>query len=351
MDYGFVSSSNILLAPFRYLTDVHSRVFVFYLLSSAFIAIFIHWLGERQEGSDARNRTAATGIQGLAPRSIYTHPSAIVDYGYFIANGILYAVIIGPVAFFGTWFSSQIFQALQLIGNPIHLVGSPGPVSIVLYSIAIALAADFGVFLSHVLFHRIPMLWEFHKVHHSAEVLTPFTVYRMHPVDDVATLLIGGTLTGIVDAFVRFFIAPGISPYVIYGLGVATFLFYVLGYNLRHSHIWWSFGPTWSKFFISPAQHQIHHSKARKHWDKNFGLMFAIWDWMFGSLYVPVEREDIEFGIGNGEEREFSSPLRLYFVPFVKAGRRIRRKVRKALGLPIQGAKQGAEAGSTTGTK
>ena len=53
------------------------------------------------------------------------------------------------------------------------------------YGGAIFLAADFGFFFGHYLGHKVPLLWEFHKVHHSAEVLSPLTNYRFHPLDRV----------------------------------------------------------------------------------------------------------------------------------------------------------------------
>jgi sterol desaturase/sphingolipid hydroxylase (fatty acid hydroxylase superfamily) len=114
--------------------------------------------------------------------------------------------------------------------------------------------------------------------------------------------------------------------YTVYGLGIASYLFFLSGYHLRHSHIWLSYGPIGSTIFISPAQHQIHHSKAKRHWDKNFGFIFAFWDYLFGSLYIPKEKETIEFGIGNGEDHLYSSPLQLYVLPFKKALRLMRRR-------------------------
>jgi sterol desaturase/sphingolipid hydroxylase (fatty acid hydroxylase superfamily) len=141
----------------------------------------------------------------------------------------------------------------------------------------------------------------------------------MHPLDDILTMSVIGILTGTADAFARFFVSPSISLYTVYGIGIATYLFFVTGYHLRHSHIWLSYGPVLSAIFISPAQHQIHHSKAKRHWNKNYGFIFAIWDYLFGSLYIPKEKETIEFGIGNGEEHLYSSPLRLYLLPFKRA--------------------------------
>nr|WP_305907128.1 creatininase family protein [Methylomarinum sp. Ch1-1]MDP4519854.1 creatininase family protein [Methylomarinum sp. Ch1-1] len=93
-------------------------------------------------------------------------------------------------------------------------------------------------------------------------------------------------------------------------------LFYLFGYNLRHSHIWLSYGPFFSKLLISPAQHQIHHSANPTHFDKNFGFIFAIWDALFRSLYIPKQREILLFGLGGHENKQFSSFWSLYLMPF-----------------------------------
>ena len=43
----------------------------------------------------------------------------------------------------------------------------------------------------------------------------------------------------------------------------------------------------------SPAMHQVHHSAQVRHWDKNMGEVFAIWDWMFGTIYVPSRQREV----------------------------------------------------------
>ena len=49
---------------------------------------------------------------------------------------------------------------------------------------------------------------------------------------------------------------------------------------------------------MSPAHHQIHHSRNPAHFNKNLGSCLALWDWMFGTLYIPAaKREPLEFGV------------------------------------------------------
>ena len=71
------------------------------------------------------------------------------------------------------------------------------------------------------------------------------------------------------------------------------------GSNLRHSHINIKYWKWLEYIFISPAQHQLHHSIAQEHYDKNFGAALAIWDWLFGSLHLS-EEEKATFKIEKG---------------------------------------------------
>ena len=100
------------------------------------------------------------------------------------------------------------------------------------------------------------------------------------------------------------------------GTNLLLIIFYLFGYNLRHSHVWLSYGPFFSRIFISPAQHQIHHSSSPAHFDKNLGFMFAFWDGLFGTLYIPKKKENIIFGLGEIENEKFSSFWSLYLMPF-----------------------------------
>ena len=65
----------------------------------------------------------------------------------------------------------------------------------------------------------------------------------------------------------------------------------------------------------SPAQHQIHHSVAEEHYDKNFGAVFAIWDWLFGSLHVSEGEQDLQYGLIEAEGHSATDLRTIYFAP------------------------------------
>ena len=89
-----------------------------------------------------------------------------------------------------------------------------------------------------------------------------------------------GLITGIFD----FMSDHQISQYTLFGVGIVSFLFLGLGANLRHSHVKLKYPSFLERIFISPYQHQIHHSRDPKHHNKNMGGKFALWDWFFGRL-------------------------------------------------------------------
>lgn len=311
MDYLLSRFTDPFLAPFA----PSHRVYWLYLCTALAVAFILFVFGrERGAGFSLRS------FLGFCfPRSVYLHKSALVDYRYFVVNRIAFGLLILPVV-----AAVSIASAAGVTGGIYGFFGEPPfqlPEShgwIVIYTVLAALAMDFGLFLAHYLQHRVPLLWEFHKVHHSAQVLTPITAYRMHPVDDLLSMSMAGLLAGAVFGVFNFLQPGNPGPVMVLGLNLILFLFYVAGYNLRHSHIWLSYGPVVSRIFISPAQHQIHHSKAPQHFDKNFGFIFACWDGWFGSLYVPQDKEGIEVGLPEREDEEYSSIRRLYFLPFVK---------------------------------
>jgi sterol desaturase/sphingolipid hydroxylase (fatty acid hydroxylase superfamily) len=170
----------------------------------------------------------------------------------------------------------------------------------VLYTIGLLAAADLGWTAQHVLFHRIPSLWELHKVHHAAPTLGLLTIARLHPIDALTQGLVAGLTVGVFTGLCRW--ALGYSPGVVTVLGASAAMgaFRVFGI-FRHSPIGISFGPVVSHLLSSPAMHHIHHSRDPRHHDKNFGTVFSIWDRLLGTLYIPTETHGLRFGLDASE--------------------------------------------------
>jgi sterol desaturase/sphingolipid hydroxylase (fatty acid hydroxylase superfamily) len=187
-----------------------------------------------------------------------------------------------------------------------------------LLALTLFVADDFARYLGHWLEHRVPALWELHKVHHSAEVLNFITAERHHPLSLVFFALLSAAVIVPVNAIFLFAFPGVLSPLALFGANAFWVVANLAGGALRHSPVWLSFGPHVERWIISPAQHQIHHSTDRRHFDRNFGGTLAIWDRMFGTLYVTRrEREHIAFGLG-AETKGYQSFFALYWRPPVR---------------------------------
>ena len=234
----------------------------------------------------ARLRSRASGPAPLTPaakRSIRNDLAMFVLNGAFLFHILAAGVVAAPIV---GWTRDHL---RPIIGTHQLLHGVWAKICITLL---ITLVIDFSFFAAHVLQHRVPVLWCFHKVHHSAPVMTPFTAYRSHPVDDLTEGAIVSVLLGVFDGVLLLLLDPTISLVTIAGTN-AVFLIGLAGFaNLRHSHVWISWGHRLEHVLCSPAQHQIHHSTDPRHHDRNFGGLLSLWDWLFGTLITARTRED-----------------------------------------------------------
>lgn len=173
------------------------------------------------------------------------------------------------------------------------------PASLFLIGLALFLAEDFALYFVHRFHHDNRFLWPFHKVHHSAQVMNPVTAYRHHPVFNLIYGLVHAGLRGATQGLLLVLIFQQATLIDIAAINAFLMVFNILGANLRHSHIWLRFGTVAEHLIVSPAMHQVHHSTDPRHFNKNYGDSLAIWDWMFGTLYIPSDDEVIVFGLAD----------------------------------------------------
>lgn len=261
-----------------------------------------------------------SGLKYLFPRKIFLHRSAVLDYKFYVAR-----LFVSPfVTLFAALFPATAIAAVVSMGmtsvlGPVSFF-EPGLVSGLVYTVGLLLVVDFGFFFAHYLSHKLPFLWEFHKVHHAAEVLTPVTVRRMHPMDSITGFAAFGITAGTFNGLYSWAGHGGLDPVIIPGTVAILFVFRLTSV-LKHSHIWLNYGWFFSHIFNSPAQHQLHHSIELRHRDCNFGRAFSLWDWMFGTIYIPEKRETFAMGLDDEEHLKFRSVADCYLRPIVQAAR------------------------------
>lgn len=287
---GFMSFAGALVDPLVAFGDPSQRVFWPFLLASAALALLV------------RHRVSVPPRARPRLREIWLHPSALLDYRLLFVKAVLRATLLVP------WMVSTIAVAAATLGGLRGSFGSLPDLAVspwlvgVLFTVATFLMDDFTRYFVHRLMHRIPALWELHKVHHSATVLTPFSLYRTHPIESFINGARGALAIGATTGVFVWMFGGKVHGWQLLGVDAIGFVWTLCGANLRHSHVWLSYGPKLERLLISPAQHQVHHSDATRHHGRNFGEILSLWDWLGGSLYVTRKQpEPIAFGLSPHE--------------------------------------------------
>jgi sterol desaturase/sphingolipid hydroxylase (fatty acid hydroxylase superfamily) len=314
---------DIIWAPFGHFFNLANRMAYLYLLSALIIAVVAYMVDKTRRGE----AESVSLLRWLLPVRILKHPSAQADFAYYFINKMLLAVIYGSVLVTAPVSFHAVTGIIEGLVGPSTVTLEPHWGYALLTTMVILLVLDFNLWFLHYIFHKVPFLWDYHKVHHSAEVMTPITAARMHPVEEVLDSLIVGASVGATYAVMHYLLGDAAIQLSIFDINIFLAVFYFSAFHLRHSHVWVRY-PYWLQhIFVCPAQHQIHHSVDRKHWDKNMGFVFAFWDWAAGTLYAPKGREEITFGLGTAEDGgTWHSVRALYLLPFRQSWERIRCK-------------------------
>jgi sterol desaturase/sphingolipid hydroxylase (fatty acid hydroxylase superfamily) len=312
-------------AVLAYPVDPTQRIFWLYLLTSVGFAGFAYTAQRRGAGGDLG---LGSFWRFCFPREVWRHPSAWLDVRYFFVHQIVRVWIYGGLSVgIALGSADLVSEALIGIGGAPHAPSRPvGLADRALITLVTIAGVDFASYAVHYLQHRVPLLWEFHRVHHSLPVMHPLSNYREHWIDNLFYALVTGVAVGALAGGSTHLHGREIASIDVLGINAFVFLFNALGYNLRHSHVWVAW-PSWLGYVLgSPAYHQIHHSYDPRHIDRNFAFLFPVWDWLFDTLYMPRERERLHFGLGDGSEGEYDSVLRLYFLPFARLAQRWRQQ-------------------------
>ena len=288
-----------------YFVDTDKRLHILYLTTSMLLAYYVYM----------SSRIKTSFFKYLFPKKIWASKSAFLDYSLFFLNSLIKILFIGPyiiIGFYIAFYTNEFL--LELYGFPTSSLGATQ--TIILYTITITIVADFFTYILHLMMHKIPFLWEFHKIHHSATSLNPLTQYRIHPIElvinNIRSIIVFGLVTGLFD----YLSAHSVDKLLFLGANVFHFVFLLFGANLRHSHVKLRYPRFLEFIFISPFQHQIHHSSNPIHFNKNMGSKFALWDWLFGTLILSNNIKRLRFGIGPEGTRHYNL-YKSFFSPFI----------------------------------
>lgn len=289
------------------------------LLGSFIIAAVISYLY-----SDQQRRSWRGFWRHCLPLETLRHPSARADIWFYI-SGRLIGLQVFSSASVAVGVGVMVNRLLQFVVHspPASTAGSTG--LLILFTLTMLLVNDFARYLSHYLEHRVPILWELHKAHHSAEAMVVFTRHRAHPIENLIAGCGEGLFGGIVYG-VWLFYAYDPVEIAIFGISIYRFRDIITLDYIRHAPYKVSYGPIFSNILMSPHYHHLHHSALPEHWNKNLGFGLSCWDWLFGTLMAPKPNEDFIFGLRltDRESEEYHTWWRLYTVPLVKISRLIK---------------------------
>ncbi len=265
------------------------------LFCAFFVALFV--LVARRHRKGRRIRLKAL-LRALFPKHIVMSRSSLADLGYFYFNLFLFGIIFGWALLSYEVLSHSVADLLTATFGTTQPSRLPVFVSRTVITIMLFLAYELGYWINHYLSHRIPFLWEFHKVHHSATVLTPLTNFRVHPVYMCISINILAVFTGLANGAGEYIFGQTTHQYGLSENNLILVFFIYLYVHLQHTQLWISFTGWLGHVFMSPAHHQVHHSRDPAHFNKNLGSCLAVWDWLFGTLHIPSkEPEALEFGV------------------------------------------------------
>jgi len=287
MTFPFSEQIQEFLFSLLFFIDIERRTYWLYLFSGFAIGLIFTWNNKKQ---------LKLLIKSTFAQSYWLNRSCYTDYQWIFINQVIKALLIVPllassltVALYVNRISMGFFGSGNFIQWPYQSV-------VITFSLVLFIIEDFSRFFVHWLYHRIPFLWKYHSVHHSATVLTPLTLYRVHSIEYFLNNCRGVIVVGTVSGMFMFCFDGAVGFAEILGVNLFNFIFNLAAANLRHSHVRIGFGLL-EHLFISPAQHQIHHSRDKKHFNKNFGSCLAIWDKAFCSWKTSKNNKVRRFGL------------------------------------------------------
>ncbi len=277
---------------FSHPLDPGRRLYWAFLLSSVVLALaVVMWRNHSMQLRPV--------LRACLDRQYWRQTSHLVDLALLGLNGFIRLTLLVPLL--GSHLLATIWVARgwqSTLGNAPELNWHWSVVAL-LYTSVFFIAEDYSRFALHRCMHRVPFLWRMHRVHHGATVLSPLTLYRVHPLEMSVYYLRSLAVFGLVSGTFVYLFGRQLSGFDILGVDALGFLFNLLGANLRHSPVWLSFGPL-ERWLVSPAQHQLHHSADPLHRDINFGTCLALWDRLGGSWLPAGAPRALRFGLTEG---------------------------------------------------
>jgi sterol desaturase/sphingolipid hydroxylase (fatty acid hydroxylase superfamily) len=208
------------------------------------------------------------------------------DVVHYLVNGAALKVgIVIAVAVVGTGLRAFVPAPCRAA-----IAAGPGAAQVV----AALAIATVGGYAGHRAAHEVPLLWRFHRVHHSIRELDWLAANHLHPLDQI---------------FIR---SAAVLPLYALGFGRISLGAFVILTTLQaifvHANVRLSFGPLrW--VIATPQFHHWHHARDPRAYNSNYAGEFPAVDALFGTLYLPAGRWPAHYGIDDREPQGYLRQL------------------------------------------
>lgn len=243
--------------------------------------------------------------EAAAPRRTRLHSRTVrwtANLGLVVFNTVLVRLLFPFAAVAFAVLATQ--RGWGLLNN----LALPDGLALVLAVVAL----DFAIYLQHVMFHAVPVLWRLHRVHHADPDFDVTTGARFHPIEIVLSMLIKFSVIAVLGA-------PAAAVLLFEVLLNATAMF-------NHANLKLPAGvdAMLRRLLVTPDMHRVHHSTDIAEANSNFGFNLPWWDRLFGTYRAAARLPQESMAIGvqdlSGDPRciHLSGMLML---PFIDAGR------------------------------
>lgn len=203
----------------------------------------------------------------------------IGNLGLIILSGLLARFILPlGLAGFAAYCTEQQWGLFQQSNLPTWLV-----ITICL------LLLDMMIYWQHRLFHKVPLLWRLHKVHHADPHVDASTGLRFHPLEIIASIAI--------KMMAIFLLGVPVIAVILFEILLNSFALF----NHTNIRLPKKIEAIARYFLMTQILHRIHHSQLMNESNSNFGFSVIWWDRLFGSYTDVAKKPDLEIDIGLSE--------------------------------------------------
>jgi sterol desaturase/sphingolipid hydroxylase (fatty acid hydroxylase superfamily) len=237
--------------------------------------------------------------ENVLPRKVLTVSRAfrwVNNLSLVALNSVVIALVMPIAAFQAAVIASEHQWGLfQLLSFPDWLN--------VLLSIILL---DFIIYVQHVIFHRVPVLWKLHRMHHADLDIDVTTGARFHPIEILISMVIK-----IAAVFML-----GVSP-------IAIVMFEIIlnasaMFNHSNAKLALPVDAWLRKAIVTPDMHRVHHSVIPRETHSNFGFFLSVWDRMFSTYRAQPElgHEHVVIGLPDIRDKQEQRLDKLLTQPF-----------------------------------